>query len=188
MKIAEVIGDLLLIRKMKSLEKKVRNKIGKKASTAGVKVIAKAIKSEIPSGQKSARKAIGFSVRKPRGAVITAKAGAGVGMKGKRRAKLIAEHKFNRSGKKKGVGISVANVAWLLAGTEKRYTGRRTRRSVVNGFNTLSIKPTGGKVKYTGRMKKSGYVQAAQAKSAGAAKQAVKDELRKGIAKEAGKV
>ena len=170
-----------LLKRIDSLAKAMQKKIAKKAITAGVRVMAKAIKKEIPSSQKSARKAIGYSFKRPRSGahkdVVFAKAGAGAGLKKKRREKMRAKQK-GQERKKKGVGMGVSNVMWLLAGTEKRYTG--SKRASRKKGSTKRVR-TGNAVRYTGRMKRSGIVQRAEAKSGAAVGSAISKELSKGI-------
>lgn len=177
-------GDKKLLKRLEELSKAASNRVGKKAITAGVKLMAKAIKKEIPSTQKSARKAIGYSFKRPRSGkwkhVIFAKAGAGAGMSKKRRAKAAIKP---RSGKKKGVGIGVSNVMWLLAGTDDRYTGSK-RVGAHRAGKKNARKLTGGAVKFTGRMKKSGIVQRAETKAGGAAKAVIKGTFAKELIKE----
>lgn len=174
-----------LLRRMEGLSKAAANKVGKKAIVEGAKLMAKAIKKEIPSKQKSARKAIGYSFKRPRSGkwknMIFAKAGAGAGMGKKKRGKMTAKAK-GREGKK-GVGIGVSNVMWLLAGTEERSTGSKrvgAHRAGVKNKRVL----TGGKVQRTGRMKKSGYVQKAQSIAGPVVESTIKAWLFKGIMKE----
>lgn len=187
-------GEKQLLKQMEALSKAVNNKIGKKAITEGVKIVAKAIKKNIPSRQKSARKAIGYSFKRPRSGkfkdMIFAKAGAGAGMKKQKRAKMAASAK-SRDGRK-GVGIGVSNIMWLLEGTDKRYTGtkrknRQRRDNSKGGFKYARVK-TGKKIKYTGRMKRSGIVQKARAETQSQVAQTIKTWVMKGIAKEAGKL
>lgn len=181
-----VAGDKKLLKRLDELSKAASNRVGKKAITAGVKLMAKAIKKEIPSTQKSARKAIGHSFKRPRSGkwknVIFAKAGAGAGMKKEKRAKMNAKMLATRK-KKKGVGIGVSNVMWLLAGTEDRWTGSKrvgAHRAGVKNKRKL----TGGAVKFTGRMKKSGIVQRAEMKAGGAAKTVIKGTFATELVKE----
>lgn len=178
-----------LLKKMDQLSKAAANKVGKKAITEGAKVMAKAIKKQIPSKQKSARKAIGYSFRRPRSGkyknVIFAKAGAGAGMKKEKRQKMAAKAKESRK-KKKGVGIGVSNVMWLLAGTDERSTGSKRVGAHRAGVKSRRVL-TGGKVKRTGRMKKSGYVQRAQAIAGKTVEAVITGWLYKGIMKEASK-
>lgn len=177
-----------LIKKMDALSKAAKNKIGKKAITEGVKLMAKAIKREIPSTQKSAKKAIGYGFKRPRSGkwknIIFAKAGAGVAMKKEKRAKMAAKLKANGR-TKPGVGIGVSNVMWLLAGTDKRWTG--TKRVGAHKKGNKKRVDTGEKKQYTGRVKKSGIVQRANAKSKGAVEAVIIGWMYKGIKKEAGK-
>ncbi len=184
-----VSGDKELLKKMDNLSKAVRNKIGKKAVTAGVKIMAKAIKKEIPSNQKSARKAIGYSFKRPGSGryknIIFAKAGAGAGMKKEKRRKIEAQRRFNRKSKKKGVGIGVSNVHWLLAGTDKRYTG--TKRGGAHKAGNKRRVDTGKKKKYTGRVKRSGIVQRAERTAKSAVAAVIKGQVMVGIDRELAK-
>jgi len=59
-------GDRELKKQMEKLSKAVNNRISKKALGVGTKIVAKAIKKQIPNSQKSARKAIGSSVQRPK--------------------------------------------------------------------------------------------------------------------------
>ena len=156
-----------LDKQFDTLSKTVQNKIGKKAIMAGIKATAKAIKREVPSNLKGIRKAIGYSFKKPRSGklrnVIFAKAGAGAGMKKQKRAKLNAAD-ANKKRKRGGVGISVANAHWFLMGTENRFTGSKRIGAHKRGAKNKR-KLTGGKVRFTGRMKRSGIVQKAEASS-----------------------
>jgi hypothetical protein len=180
-------GDRELRKKMEALSNAVSNRITKKALSEATKIVAKAIKKQIPSTQKSARKAIGNAVQRPRKGkwkgFTFAKAGAGVGMRKKKRAKLAASAK-SRDGRK-GVGIGVSNVMWLLEGTDKRYTG--TKRVGAHKRGNKARVDTGGKKKYTGRMKRSGYVQKAEASTRSAVNSTIRDWVTKGIAREAAK-
>jgi len=169
-----VSGEKQLLKQMEKLSKAAKNKVGKKAITAGVKLMAKAIKREIPSNQKSARKAIGYGYRKPRSGkfrdMIFAKAGGGVGMKKNKREKEKQKAK-NKSRTKPGVGISSRNVHWLLAGTKDRSTGSKRVGRPRKGEKERRVS-TGNAVRFTGRMKRSGIVQRAR-KTAGRAVEAV---------------
>lgn len=179
-----------LLKKMEQLSKAAANKVGKKAITEGAKLMAKAIKKQIPSRQKSARKAIGYSFKRPRSGkyknVIFAKAGAGAGMKKAKRQKMNAMQKEKRR-KRKGVGIGVSNIHWLLAGTDERYTGTKRVGAHRAGVKNKRVTIKGRTPKRTGRMKKSGYVQKAQAESGGAVEAVIIGWLHKGIMKEASK-
>jgi hypothetical protein len=176
-------GDRELKKNMEALSKAVNNRISKKALSVGTKIIAKAIKRQIPASQKSARKAIGASVQRPRKGKFKgftfAKAGAGVGMKKEKRQRINAQAKFNRKSKRKGVGIGVSNVMWLLEGTDKRYTG--TKRVGAHKRGNKTRVDTGKKKKYTGRMRRSGYVQKAEAATRSQVVAAIKSEVMKGV-------
>lgn len=186
------IDTKTLDKMFERLSKAAKNKVGKKAITEGVKVMAKAIKKQIPSRQKSARKAIGYSFKRPRSGkwknMIFAKAGAGAGMKKEKRNKLNLKQEVGRLAKnagrkkkRKGVGIGVSNIMWLLAGTDKRHTG--SKRVGAHKRGNRKRVATGGKVKYTGRMKKSGYVQKAQAQAKSETERVIKKTFMDGILK-----
>ena len=179
-----------LLKRMEQLSKAAGNRVGKKAITEGAKLMAKAIKRAIPSRQKSARKAIGHSFKKPRSGkfrnMIFAKAGAGAGMKKEKRQKMAAKAKEKGRGGRKGVGIGVSNVHWLLAGTAERSTGSKRIGAHRRGAKN-SRKLTGGKVRRTGRMKQSGYVQQAQSAAGGVVETTIKAWLYKGIQRELAK-
>jgi hypothetical protein len=176
-------GDRELKKKMDALDKAVSNRISKRALSVGTKILAKAIKSQIPASQKSARKAIGASVQRPRKGKFKgftfAKAGAGVGMKKEKRQRMNAQAKFNRKSKRKGVGIGVSNIMWLLEGTDPRFTG--TERVGAHKRGNKQRRDTGGKKKFTGRMKRSGYVQKAESATRSQVAQAIRQEVLNGI-------
>lgn len=153
-------GDKLLDRKLQRLERRAANKIASNAIRGGLRIIVKAIKKEIPSSAKSARKAIGsrFERGKP-GKPAAAKAGAGVGIK-----RTGVRPKSSKSG---GVGISGSNIHWYILGTEGR-TQKTTDR-------------------YTGVMPAEGAVRRGAIKSRQAVKTKMLELVRKGIAKEARK-
>lgn len=178
-----------LKKSLQSLDKKVQDKLTRASMTASLRVIAKAIKSEVPSTWKEGRKAIGWSFKKggarSRHAGATfAKAGVGAGIKGAARAKRTAENKFNRSGKKKGVGMGVSNFHWFILGTAERETGSKRvgahRAGVVNRRVA-----TGGKVRRTGRIKPNPIVRRGSLKSKASALAAMAKSLQTGIEREA---
>jgi hypothetical protein len=104
-------------------------------------------------------------------------------MKKATRSKMAAAAKEKGRGKKKkGVGIGVSNVMWLLEGTDKRYTG--TKRVGAHKRGNKARMNTGGKKKYTGRMKRSGYVQKAETSTRGLVSSTIRDWVAKGIARE----
>jgi len=97
------------------------DKAARRAFSAGAKQTAQAIKDNIPSTQKDARKAIGSSVKMSDGEII-AKAGGSVGMS--RRGGRKSTNKADRKAAgKKGVGINWRNIHWELMGTAERHTG-----------------------------------------------------------------
>lgn len=117
--------------------KAVGNKIGNRAARAvlgkAVRLAAKRIKAK--ATKRSVKQAIAGNVKKRKGGqdkgLITAKAGAGVGGKSKRKP---AKRSTSR-----GVGISANNVHWYILGTADRRrktamnppTGRMPRHDIV---------------------------------------------------------
>jgi hypothetical protein len=175
----EIENDKELMRKLDGLEKKIANKIAKKAVLTGVKMIAKAIKREIPSTQKSARKAIGYrAIRATKGkgkGFLYAKAGGAVGFT---KSKMAKQGQKTRKSGRKGVGISASNIHWILNGTKDRWTG--TKRIRRKGKEVGRV-DTGGKKKFTGRMKKSGIVKRAWSNVQGAVKAVIAGQIAIGI-------
>ncbi len=113
-------GVKQLDRHLKNLERKTGNRIARGALSKGAQIGSKAVKKEIPSRQKSARKAIGWTVKKNKQKVTEAK----FGTVGKRSASLKRGKKHSG-----GVGISKRNIHWLILGTGER-TQKKTGKSV----------------------------------------------------------
>jgi hypothetical protein len=184
---AEVLGVKQLQKKMQGLRQSTKNKLERSAVSAGLRVTAKAIKSEVPSTWKEGRKAIGYSFARGRGkwtGATFAKAGVGAGIRKKARDKRD-QNKADRSGRK-GVGIGVSNFHWFILGTAERETGSKRvgahRRGVVN-----KRVATGGKVQKTGRMKPNPIVQRGAQKGRAASLKAMADNFKAGIEREAAK-
>lgn len=128
-----VRGAKALTAKIKRIEKAVKKHISVPVMRAAGKETAKVIKSRMASRYKDARKSIGWRMRKasenPKN-IISAKAGAGVGFRGKRRKTFLASQAKRRQGRK-GVGTSPQNIHWWFLGTTDRRqksTGRFTGR------------------------------------------------------------
>lgn len=155
---ASLTGDKALDRKFKKLADKSANKVAAQGLRAGLRVIAKGIKSEIPSHMKEARKAIGTRFKRKKTGEVKAIVGGGVGKKKKQ--KLV-----DRSGKP-GVGISRQNIHWLLLGTNNR-----VKESGASTGSTLPLPAV-----------QSGFL-----KSEAAAMQKIKETIKKGIAREVAK-
>jgi len=186
----KVTGYRELDGKLSRMRKSVQRKIIKKAMKSGAKIVAMAIKRELPNSWKGAKRTIGFSsTRIGRGkfkGVSFAKAGAGVGMKKKRRMAAAAKSKLKGRGNRKGVGIGVSNIMWFMKGTDPRYTGTKRVGAHRRGVKNRRV-DTGGIKRYTGRLKKSGIVQRAYRASKGPAKSVIAGELIAGIMREAKK-
>ena len=98
-----------LDKTLSTLRKTTANKVARAALRKGASIGAKAVKREIPSLQKNARKAIGHSVKRSK---VSGQTVAMFGTAGKRSA--------SKKHQSKGVGISSANIHWLLLGTKER--------------------------------------------------------------------
>lgn len=172
--------------KLKELDKKVQDKLSRESITASLKVIAKAIKSEVPSGWKEGRKAIGWSFRKGgsrsrHSGVTFAKAGVGAGVKKARRMKGGK----SREGRK-GVGQSASNFHWFVLGTKERSTGSKRAGAHKAGAENRRV-PTGGKIQRTGKLKPNAIVKRGSLKSKAAALAAMAKTLQAGIERETAK-
>ena len=179
MALVSITGDKELDKKFRELADKLAKKVMAQAIRAGMRVIAKGIKSEIPGNMKEARKGIGMRfLRRDRrnSGEFLAKVGAGVGMKNAvRKAAAVAAATSHGKGKKPGVGISKQNIHWLLAGT-----GPRKKNATISATGkTLG--------KSTGVMPAISAVRTGFNKSDEAARQKIIATLRKGIAREAKK-
>ena len=152
-------GDKALDRKLKFLERKAANRAARAGLGKGARLAAKKIKAEVPSSLKSVRRAIGHSVKKGKGGITTAKAGAAVGKASKAKAP-----KRSSGG---GVGISRANIHWWILGT-----GDRTQKT------------TG---RATGKMPAHGVVKAAVAKSMSSIKSAIREGVKSSLMRAAKK-
>ena len=152
-----ITGDKELDRKFRRLADKVARKVLAQGIRAGLRVVAKGIKAEIPPHMKDAKKAIGSKLKKDKSGGIVAKVGSGVGGKKK---------PVGARGGRPGVGISRQNIHWLLLGTNSRHKG--------SGASTGSTVPIPA-------------VRLGFAKSEAAAAQKIVDTVRKGIAREASK-
>ena len=81
MTLMSLTGDKELDRKFRRLADKAAKKVLSQGIRAGLMVVAKAIKSEIPVYMKDSKKAIGTKLKKNKQGEIIAKVGAGVGKK-----------------------------------------------------------------------------------------------------------
>lgn len=181
-------------RELESTLKSLGESKVKKATITAVgkalRVMAKAMKQQVPPKFRGIKKAIGSRFAKSKGGaskgIVQAKAGIGVGIRrvNKRKGQWVRNKKFN-SGKhgSGGVGISAANAHWFILGTGQRETGSVARKNKTGPYR----KPTGNKVRRTGRMPaqvpeiiKKGY-----AASEPAATAALINGLKDWIAKEA---
>lgn len=166
-----ITGDKELDLMFRRLAEKAAKNVAFAGIRAGMRVIVKGIKSEIPPHMKEAKKAIGSRFKRNTGkkdGVVQAKVGAAVGKKKSVQAAAAKKAKATHGkGKKPGVGITSRNIHWLLLGTGDRTqktTGRRT--GIMPGMSAVRL----------------GFN-----KSEAAAIQKIKEVMRKGIAREAAK-
>lgn len=105
---------------LKSVGKKIGNRVARRVLSSGVRLAVKKIKAQ--TDVRSVKKSIGGTVkRKSRGTTIVAKAGAAVGIK---KAKAAP-----KGGTRGGVGIAAENVHWYILGTAER-TVKKTGQKV----------------------------------------------------------
>lgn len=184
---ASLTGVKDLDKALKELAGSKVKKIARSAISKGMRVLAKAIKQQIPPKYKSAKKAIGSRFSKAKGGEskgqVQAKVGAAVGMPKFRKKKGAWEKNKQHVASKhsgSGVGISAANIHWAILGTSERKTGSRTRKT---RKGVLKSKPTGNPVRSTGRMPAilAGIVKRGIAAGESAAITSILDRLRKGI-------
>ena len=184
---SEVLGVKQVQKKFHTLKLSTQNKLERQAVSAGLRLIAKAIKAEVPSAWKEGRKAIGFSFMRGKGKYAGktfAKAGVGAGIKKKARDKRDQASK-GRAGRK-GVGISVANFHWFILGTAERETGSKRVGAHRKGAISRRV-PTGKKVHKTGRIKPNPIVQKGAQRGQPASLKAMADNFAAGIEREAAK-
>jgi len=116
----EFTGDKEMIRTLGKVRDSVARKVMKKAVTKGIRAIAKEMKNHVPTQYKSAKVLFGSLVSVATGGVLKARAGSAVGDASKKKARR------SKGENKKGVGISAANIHWLILGTKER-TVKRTQ-------------------------------------------------------------
>ena len=175
-----VTGDKELDRKLKELaetgaKKAIRAGVGK-----GIRVIAKAQKQRVPPQYKHLKKLIGsrFGKTKSSKGQAEAKAGFGVGKKrttkdkatGDRIAsKLTQSRKLKQGEKRRGVGLSLYNIHWIVLGTN-------VRRHKKSGHPTGKMPPILEKI-----------IPEATASAISSAKQEIADGINKTLEREANK-
>jgi len=96
--------------------------------------------------KRAARKTLGRNYKKARAGAMRgqkqAKAGFGIGK----------QPPLDKRAGRKGVGVSRTNIHWFVLGTQDRYTGMAVRRTRLARLTGNALRPTGGKVRYTGRI------------------------------------
>ena len=177
---ASVTGDKQFDRRLRQLPEKVQKKLAKASLTAGLRVLVKAIKAEIPSTWKEGRKAIGQRVTRGKAGaskgIHFSKAGVGVGLRKSKKAAVARK-------KGKGVGIGATNFHWFILGTEDRWTGSKR----VGAHRKGRINPrtlTGNPVAFRGRMRANNLVKRGAAKAGTSSIAKVKQSLSEGINRE----
>lgn len=161
--------------KLKMLSGAEVRRATREAMRAATRVVATAIKSNIPAKHKEVRKAIGSRVFTD-GGQIHGKAGGAVGQKFERQDKAAKKGRGN----KPGVGISANNIHWYLMGTADRYTGEQTIRNRRTGQVTGKRK-TGKARRFTGRMPKHPAVELGFQQSEGEAASRLKNGFMEGV-------
>ncbi len=114
--LAAIEGDKTLQRALNELRESAAKRAVQKGLTKAAQEGRKIVKAEIPSQYKTVRKATGWRAlkRKHNNNEPGAKIGAGVGKRSKT--------KLQERGKRRGVGISRANIHWWFMGTKTRTT------------------------------------------------------------------
>lgn len=116
-------GDKEIDKLLRELANEGISKAAKSAVTKGMRVVAKSQKNKVPPQYKHVKKLIGSRFNKVKkgkqAGTQQAKAGFGVGKKGKTAKKLRQSRKGRKGG---GVGLSLNNIHWAVLGTEERTT------------------------------------------------------------------
>lgn len=122
-------GDKKLLRTLKKMRTTAARRVMTAGAAKAAQVLAKAVKAEVPTRMKEAKKGIGWKrLKKSDAPDGGAKIGSKVGRTGKRAAKdNLRLRKKGRNGKT-GVGMGAANVHWILLGTKNRKS-KNPRRS-----------------------------------------------------------
>ena len=179
-----------LVRTIRRLKDRTAKRAAISGLNAGLTALNRAIRPAInasgasPQMKAAARQTLGKRLVKESytRAVISAKAGFGVGLHGKlkraRAAGRVAARKA-KHGDKGGVGITASNIHWPVLGTKDRKTGTRTTRSKGRTYS----KSTGNPVHSTGKMPAvlHGLIAAAVASSGSAIMDAVRRKVQQVI-------
>ncbi len=184
---AQVLGVKQLQKTLNTLKASTQNKLERSAVISGLRATAKAMRAEVPSAWKEARKAIGYSFVRGKGkwkGTTFAKAGVGAGIRKKSREKQ-SQNKKNRAGRR-GVGIGVTNFHWFVLGTEERETGSKRIGAHGRGVKNKRV-ATGTAVRKTGRMKPNPIIKRGAQKGRAASLKAMADNFKSGIEREASK-
>lgn len=142
-----IIGEKELMAALAKLgDPKTAKSVVRSGITKGLRVLAKSVKAQIPPKYKAAKRGIGSKFGKPKTRDnVEARVGVGVGIT----RKQLAKFKRKDRGKRPGLGAQPENLHWFILGTDERQTGSRTRKR----GGAVTRKPTGNKVRRTGRMR-----------------------------------
>jgi hypothetical protein len=121
-----------LRQKFKTLADKGVKKAAKAGVNAGLGVLAKEIRSAVnsssmsPQEKAAVRRTVAKRLKKKEGQELVGKAGFGVGPKSKRKKEIAHARNVRGQGgghDVRGVGISGANVHWLMGTADRRTSG-----------------------------------------------------------------
>lgn len=114
-------GDRELAKALAMISEDMVDKIAPSGMGGYLRVVAKGIKAEIPSSIKDARRGIGsrFVKKDKRSGKVVAKAGVNVA-KSRSKQKAEGAKVAAKRGNRPGVGISAANLHWVIKGTSQR--------------------------------------------------------------------
>jgi hypothetical protein len=166
----KLTGDKQLLKALNSVRDSVARNAMKTAITKAARILAKEMKNAVPVQFKAAKVLFGSRMQRATGGMFAAKAGAGVGNTAKKEAK-------RGKGKRKGVGMSGANIHWMVLGTKSR-TVKKTRMYRNGKLVEVTNWPTGEMPGILKNVVKQGFA-AGQPK----ASKVIRDEIRAKLAK-----
>lgn len=166
----KLTGDKQLLKTLNSVRESVARGAMKTAITKAARLLAKEMKNAVPVPYKGSKVLFGSRMQRVKSGEFAAKAGAGVGSTAKKKAK-------RGKGKQKGVGISGANIHWMVLGTKSRRVGRTM---MYRGGKLVDVTnwPTGEMPAILGKVVKQGFA-AGQSKASAL----IRDEIRAKLAK-----
>jgi hypothetical protein len=166
----KLTGDKQLLKALNSVRDSVARNAMKTAITKAARILAKEMKNAVPVQFKAAKVLFGSRMQRATGGMFAAKAGAGVGNTAKKEAK-------RGKGKRKGVGMSGANIHWMVLGTKSR-TVKKTRMYRNGKLVEVTNWPTGEMPGILKNVVKQGFA-AGQSKASAL----IRDEIRARLAK-----